>query len=156
MATIISQANVTMRMEVSGTVDDIDSFTSKVSTNPATPLSPSSTPAVTKKYSDKLTIGGSPTTLDLTSIGGEDWTGLKVQGFRAYAPATNSGDVTVEPNASNGYDLFKIATGEIGIPPGGHVEFLYPEGLADVGASDKSIDISGTTSDVLEFILIAG
>jgi len=127
-------------------------------------LNATSTPKVEKAPAVKLvTLAGSIVTIDLTAAeisGGrtEDMSAKKLVAFEISAPSTNTGDVTIEPGATNGYDLFG-ASGLLVFSPGQVLKSIISGAASSrdaVGASDKTIDISGTSGDLLYVVLYFG
>lgn len=131
--------------------------------NQSQSLGASSTPAVTKIafFDQALTAGAA--TIDLTALahnaGVVDGSGLKVQGMLFVNPAGNSA-VTITDGASNGYNLFGDASGQVTVPAHATVDsfllFFFPEGLQDIGGSDKTIDLAGTGTETFQIGLLLG
>lgn len=128
-------------------------------------LNASSVPAVSKVFSDTIALAAGAGTLDLTALPGPasttiDMTGLKVQLIKIKTPATNSGSIIVEhKDAATGYNLFgddNNSDESIECPPDSTRIFLYNEGLADVGAGDKDLKFTGTGTDGMQIMLVAG
>jgi hypothetical protein len=115
-----------------------------------------------------ITLGGSPTTLDLTAVAAlvipalatrtVDLTGKKLLAVALLAASTNTGEVTIAPGASNPYPLFgtgnerDLAPGEI------HMQTLTA--LANpkpaVSGTAKTITISGSSGNKLDLELYFG
>lgn len=128
-------------------------------------LTATSTPAVTKVFSDTIALAAGAGTLDLTSLAGPasttvDFTGLKVQIVKLKTPASNSGSIIVEhKDAATGYNLFgddNNSDESIEVPPGTVLIFIYNEALADVGANAKDLKFAGTGTDGMQIMLVAG
>lgn len=123
--------------------------------NPVLKLTNDTTPAVTKAVADKVTMTAGAAAIDLTSVPGigttQDLTGLKVQAILLIAPSTNGAAVTVAPAVSNGYAL-----GTHVLSPGARRQVYFAGGLAAVGGSAKAIDVTGTGTDQLHYLLVAG
>lgn len=119
-------------------------------------LNANSTPPVTKNAADTLAMSGGAATLDLTAISYNgttvDLTGLKVQSLLVRNDNDNA--ITISDGASNGYAL--NGGNDIVIPAGSVHQFTWNETLGDVGASAKNLDISGTGTDALKFVISAG
>lgn len=116
-------------------------------------------PATKCAYFSKAMSAGAGT-IDLAALTGTNGatvvgTGLKVQAFSFKNPTTNTGAITIEAGASNGYDIFG-ASGLVVLPVGAMVAMYVPEGTADIAGGDKDIDISGTTTETLECAFILG
>lgn len=99
-------------------------------------------------------------TIDLTSLEGingasVDFTGLKVRIAKFRNKAGNVDDITVSVGASNGYELAGSGFEET-LSAGQHAQHYLADSAPTVGASDKTIDVSGTGVEVLEVALIAG
>ena len=109
--------------------------------------------------SQALTAGAA--TIDLTSLtqsggGTFDATGLKLQVFQLKNGTGNAGAVTISDGASNGYNLFGDASGQVTCGVGGHIQWYQHDKLDDVGASDAEIDLSGTGTDSFDIIMVFG
>lgn len=124
-------------------------------------LTATSIPPVTKPpVSRKITLGGSPTDIDLTAVQGLavpasatrtlDMTGAKLTAFVLRADAENDDPVTVGPSGSNDYALFG-AGNEIDIPPGVQINGVCRAAseFPAVGGTAKIIRVSGTSGDIL-------
>lgn len=122
---------------------------------------PTSTIPVTKAYVTSKAMSGGAATIDLTSLtdisqSAADLTGLKVQALLCYNPASNAA-ITITEGASSGHSISASSSSwKVTIPPGGWFLFYGADGGQDVGASDKTWDISGTTTQALSIALIAG
>lgn len=117
-------------------------------------------PPVSKAAYPQHTQAASADTIDLTAIpsglqGTVDGTGLKVQLFRLYNTSTNTGTVTIEAGASNGYLLFGTA-GKVIVPIGGRITFEGYDSLPDVAAAAKNLTLTGTATDVYDIEIILG
>lgn len=115
--------------------------------------------AVTKAWRGIVALVAGEASLDLTDLPGiQDaitLAGLKVQAAQLRAPVGNTGAITIEPADSDGFPIG--GTGAvIVVPPGGEVTMYTPEGTPDVGASASDVDISGTGTDSIEIVLLAG
>jgi hypothetical protein len=132
-------------------------------------LNGNTTPKVDKPpVSLKITLGGSPTTINLTAIAGLalppsatrtlDMTGAKVVGVFLDAPATNVAAVNVAPGASTPYPLFGTGN-DVEIDRGETLGKAFG-GIASnkpaVSPTVKNIDVSGTAGDVLYIDLYLG
>lgn len=109
-------------------------------------------------FEQALTAGAA--TVDLTALvgsnaGAENMTGLKVQAAKFIAPATNTGPITVAVGASNGYNLLGANT-EFAVSPGQEVTILGNDATPDVGASAKTLDLTGTGTEKLQIAIVAG
>jgi hypothetical protein len=93
--------------------------------------------------------------VDLTALTGTnaatvDGTGLKLQVLRVKNLGAN--DLTISTGASNGYNF----GGPVVIKAGGIAMIYQPEGLPDVAAGVKNIDMAGTTTQTSEWTLVLG
>ena len=129
----------------------------------AATLSASSTVPATKVGALAVSLSGGAATLDLTSIthGSElnavTFSGLKVQLLKVRARSTNTDTVTIVDGASNGYNIFGDASGQITLSAGMEALFFYNEALADVSGSAKTIDFSSSDADaIVDIIIVAG
>lgn len=122
-------------------------------------LDASSTPAVTKAFSDTITMSGGTAKLDLTALPGPssttiDFSGLKVQLFKMKVATTNTLPVTCTVG-TNAYNIFGAADGSIDLHPGCTTMFEWNDQLDDVGASEE-ISFSGDTTGTFDIQLVAG
>ncbi len=125
-------------------------------------LNATSTVPATKPWSDDVQLSGGAVTLDLTALArpvlaNVDFTGLKVQLFKAKADATNTSAVKIDVGATNGYNIFGAATSEVDLFPGDQCLFQFTDQLPDVGSGAKDIDLSSSDVDAkIIFELVAG
>ena len=118
-------------------------------------LHAASTPPATLKYADTIT---GPKTLDLTALvdpvsGTVDGSGLKVQALKAVNLSETTA-LVIAKGASNGYELNGAAA--ITLPALGEVLLYFADGLADVAAGVKTIDITAGAAEEFEIMLILG
>lgn len=128
--------------------------------NTTTTLTASTTPPVSKYSAGRATMTAGAATIDLTSLpdsngvaGQVNFTGLKVNAYKFTNPGAN--DIVVTEGASNGYPLHGAAF-LFRVRPGEEVTYLGADVGTDVAAADRTIDITGTGTQYLEFELIAG
>lgn len=119
-----------------------------------------STPPVTKEAVFQKAMTAGAATIDLTALTGLNgasvtFTGLKVQSVKFRNKATNANDITITEGASNGYELLGNGFTLI-LKPGQEAQFYLNDAAPDVGGSAKTIDISGTGTQVLEVAMVAG
>lgn len=122
-------------------------------------LSSSTTPAITEVVSVLVTLSGGAATVDFTSLtkaggGSLDTTGLKLQA--AYFEVPGSSSMTISDGATNGYNIFGDASGQVTIPGTGSLGFYFPEGLDDVATADATIDFAGTGTDTCKCVFLFG
>lgn len=115
-------------------------------------LNGSSTVPLSKASYQVYTLSGGAASIDLTALLGvndvsQDATGLKVQTLIVDNPSSNP--ITLSPGASNPYALFG-AGNDLVVPAGAVMSFYFADQLADVGASAKTIDLSGTGTDTIK------
>lgn len=122
-------------------------------------LTASTSQPVTKVGGGELTMSAGAGTINLaalTGVGGTvDMTGLKVQSAFFRNKSTNANPITIVVGASNGYELLG-ATMNIVLQPGQWIAIDGNEQTPDVASADRTIDISGTASQVLEYQIVAG
>lgn len=124
---------------------------------PATTFTGTTSVPVANVASDKLALTAGAATIDLTAVPGsvstQDLTGLKVQWIMLH----NSGTavMTISPGATNPYPLFGTGN-SVELPAGGRLMMFFNETLPDVAAAVKDIDIAGTGTDVLNYVISAG
>lgn len=118
------------------------------------------TPAATEWVANEYTMSGGALTIDLTSLTGTNGRSVSLNGLRPRLvkiknKATNANSITIAEGASNGYPLFG-ASRSVTLLPGEELQYLYSSSCTAVGSSDKTIDISGTGSQVLQMAILAG
>lgn len=125
-------------------------------------LNASSTPPATKVSAVTHALTAGAKTIDLTVLpgteGNQDCTGLKLQLLLLENPAGNAA-ITIGKGASNGYALFgttNTVTVAAAATQAGYLAFFFPEGLPDVAAGAKTIDVSGTGTQEFNLILVLG
>lgn len=125
-------------------------------------LSGSTTPAVTKYASKQLALTDGAATLDLTALTGwgtnganVDATNLKLQLLRVYNPAANTGVMNLAEGASNGYEALGDAW-SVDITPGAWAMVYLADDAPDVDGTHKTIDITGSGTEVLDIELVFG
>ena len=133
--------------------------------NLAKTLRPSgTTPTVTKAWRDQITIGGSGTeTLDLTALDRGNvpavtFAGLYIICWLLVGAADNSVGVTMAPASVTPYD-FSGGAGDVwrAMPDGGIAFGYAPANTETVSSGVRDqIDLSGTTGDTVEILLVAG
>lgn len=128
-------------------------------------LNATSTPAVTKTFSDTLNLTAGAATLDLTSLSGPagttvDFTDLKVHLVKLSCPSTNTAGITVDRGAANAYNLFgadNSTAEQVEVLPGATCEFFHGNNeTEDVDATHKSVQFAGTGTEAIDVILVAG
>jgi 2-succinyl-5-enolpyruvyl-6-hydroxy-3-cyclohexene-1-carboxylate synthase len=131
----------------------------KYNTGPTT-LSAATTPAASKVAEFEAALTAGAASIDLSALVGTNGatvvgTGLKVQAFKFRAKSTNTGPITIAKGASDGYGLLGAAF-SVALAPGAEMQSLTAGGSPAVGSSAKTLDLSGTGTDVLEVAIILG
>lgn len=128
-------------------------------------LTASSTVPVTKTYSQTKSLVASASSLDLDALPGPKSTtisfnGLKVQFVIISCPSGNSGGITFDKAAVEGYNLFgadNASDESVEVMPGGIEMRFIPNNGEDVASNSKDkVDITGTGTDSFSIILVAG
>jgi hypothetical protein len=123
-------------------------------------LNETSTPPVAKgSYQDIPLVAGAKT-LDLAALVGANsaavnGTGLRVQTIKIRNKATNANAMTIAKGASNGYDGLG-ANFSITLVPGAEMLVLLNDGGTDIGATNKTLDVAGTLTQVVEVGIVMG
>jgi hypothetical protein len=144
--TFASSADNTVTYSMSNTSFVIDSGT---------------TPPATKHATYEVTMTAGAATIDLRALVGAagsavDGNGLKVQAVKFINKTGNANAITIEEGASNGYALFGAGF-TVTLPNAGSWIMAYlKDGSADISATDKTIDISGTDAQVLQVQFVLG
>lgn len=123
-------------------------------------LNASSTPPVTDVASGEQAMTAGAATLNLAAIAGgygttKNFTGLKVQTAKFRNKSTNAAVITISEGASNGYALLG-ASWLIRLLPGQEITLYGNDATPDVAAADRTIDIAGTGTEILEYHITAG
>lgn len=122
------------------------------------------TPTWEQVWSDTVDLSGGAASLDLTALARQspladvDFTGLSVVAFGLAGAIANTNPITVAGSASNPYELFGGSTEQVDVEPGQIVLMADTTGanLAAVSGTVKAIDLSGTGTEQLHVLLIAG
>lgn len=121
-------------------------------------LTSATTPPITKCAFFLGTLTAGALTIDLTALTGTnggtvDGSGLKVQAIHLKNLGANA--MTFAVGASNGYDL---AGSGFSVTLAQNQDFLFygNDATPDIGASDKTIDVSGTGSQTFECSILLG
>lgn len=123
-------------------------------------INATSTVPATKVVSFLQALTAGTATIDLTALTGANGasvtlSGLKVQYFYMKATATNTGAITATEGASNGYEL--LGNGwTLAVADGMAVAVWGEDETPDVAAGAKTIDLSGTGSETVEIMIVAG
>ncbi len=126
-------------------------------------LDANSTPPASKHASYEKALSSGTGTIDLTALPGVtaeetvNGTGLKVQQLKFRNKSTNANKITVAKGASNGYGL--CASGDswsFVLSPNQSITFYGDDAAPDIGSGAKTIDLTGTGSQVLEVAIVMG
>jgi hypothetical protein len=123
-------------------------------------LNPNTTPGVDTPVYQQFALSAGAVTIDLTSLTGPGGAAVSLNGkkvvlIRFSNPSTNANSITVKKGATNGYAGLD-ASFSVTIPPGGDVTFYSGGGSSAVGASNKTLDLTGTASQVLNVSVVGG
>ena len=126
--------------------------------NSSAQLDANTTPPVTKTAVFLATLSGGALTLDLTALTGTngiavDGTGLKVQLFKIKNKGANN--LTVKFGASNPYNLLGASWTMI-LAQNQEISFYGNDASPDISSSAKNIDLSGTTTQTSEVVIVMG
>ena len=115
---------------------------------------------VTKVAAFEKALAAGVGTIDLTALTGSNgatvtFNGLKVQCAKFINKVGNTGAITIQEGAVNGYALGGAAFKWI-LQVGQELTLYGKEAAPDVAAADLAIDIAGTGTEVLQCILVAG
>ena len=115
---------------------------------------------VSKVAAYEKAMSGGAGTIDLTAVLGSAGAtvtgdGLKVQFVKLRARATNANDITIVQGASNSYPLFGSSF-SITLKPGQEILASLNNAAGTIGSGAKTIDISGTGSQVLQVEFVMG
>lgn len=155
-------ATATVEETLETNVDSLGATTARQIThnafNESAALTASTTPPVTKVACFIATLSGGALTINLASLTGTngatvDMTGLKVQVLRVKNLGANN--LTIVPGGSNGIDLFGVSS-SVTVYPSGHVMFYFNDASPDVASGDRTLDLTGTTTQTSEWTIVAG
>lgn len=119
-----------------------------------------STPAITKRARLAYTMTAGAATIDLRALIGTngaavDGNGLRAQFVKIINPITNANAITISKGASNGYDGLGSSF-SIALVPGGELLVKLNDGGADIGATNKTLDLAGVGSQVITGEVLMG
>ena len=127
-----------------------------------TTLNSGTTPPVSKKSFGTLTLSSGAGTIDLTSLPDQNGTAgavtfdsLRLATVFLRNKSTNANPITIAKGASNGCTSLGSAF-SITLQVGESMELLAQNLAAVVDSTHKTLDVSGTGSQVLEFSFTAG
>lgn len=128
--------------------------------NLATTINSGTGVPATKQAFKQLAMTAGAATIDLRNLvgvngGAQDGNGLKVQAIIFRGKSDNANPITVAYGASNGYALLGSSF-TFDLKPGQMLMAFLNEAAPDINSSAKTIDISGTGSQVLEYQLVMG
>lgn len=114
---------------------------------------------VTKQAAFEVTMSSGTATINLAALTGAlgatvDGTGLKVQVIKLKNKATNANAIRVVEGASNGYAFG--GTFDITLPVGAEATMFFNEAAADIASGDRTIDVTGTGTQVLQVHVVMG
>lgn len=125
-------------------------------------LNSGSTPAATAVAAFQKALTAGAATIDLTALPltgatsqTQSFNGLKLRAAKFRNPSSNSGAITIQTGASNGYAPFGTA-GVVVLSPGQSALVNYESDAAAVSSTVKNIGLSGTGTEALDVILVAG
>ena len=123
-------------------------------------LNANSTPSIAQVASGQKLMSAGAGTIDLTAVPSTNGAtyngnGQKVVAFEIQALATNAGNITVKFGASNPYNIFG-ASGQCTLVPGECIVNYKVSGGQAIGGTTKNIDLSGTTTDGISYIITMG
>lgn len=124
-------------------------------------LTGSSSPPVSKIAEGRKALSGGLGTIDFSAITGangatQDMTGLKPRFAIFRNPSTNTGSMVIADGASNGHNFFGDGNGQITLLVGQWVILYFAGNAAAVASGDKTIDLSGTGTESLDYWLVFG
>ena len=124
-------------------------------------LDSTTTPPVTKVWSDTVALSAGAKTLDLQALVNDnlpnvDFTGLKVQVFMMSCPESNANLITLTPGASNGYSLGGSGSMKWVVQPGDALIFYSIDLQPDVASADSELDFAGTGTETFDILMAAG
>lgn len=116
---------------------------------------------VTKQTAFEQALSSGTAIIDLTALTGLteeetiDGTGLKVQLCKLVNPDTNANAITIAEGASNGYAMLGASFSLI-LLPGQSMTLNLDEAAPNIASGDRTIDLTGTGSQVLNVQLVMG
>lgn len=119
-----------------------------------------STPPCTIRAGADVALDAGSGTLDLTALVGTngvavDGSGLRVQFAKFLNPSTNANPITIAIGASDGYDGFGDAFG-VTLAPGAEILLRTMDAGSNIGATKKTLDLTGTGTQALSYEIVMG
>jgi hypothetical protein len=126
-----------------------------------TSMGASTSPPASKVAAYDVTLSTGAATIDLTALpqaggGTQSVNGLLARYLVFVNPVSNANNITIADGASNGYLVFGDASGQITLKPGQFCILFCAGNAQTVGGSNKTIDITGTGSQVLRMLALFG
>lgn len=115
---------------------------------------------VTKVAGFQKALAAGVATIDLTALVGTngqavDGTGLRVEALKVRNPLANANPITIKIGASNGYDGFGT-TFALTLAPGATALLKPLDAGSDIGATKKTLDLTGTLVQALDVLVVLG
>lgn len=145
----------------SGVTFSSDAILTHALTDLGLALTGSSSPPVSKIAEGRKALSGGAGTLDFAAIPGangatQDMTGLKPRFAILRNPSTNTGSMVVADGATNGHNFFGDGSGQVTLLVGHWIILYFAGNAAAVASVDKTIDITGTGTESLDYFLVFG
>lgn len=123
-------------------------------------LTATTTPPVTVHAVGSQALSSGTASIDLTSLTGLNGVSVSLSGLKPRAilfenPAANANSITIAKGASNGYTGLGSSF-SITLQPGQKAFFLLDSSGTAVSGSVKTLDLSGTGSQSLNYQTVAG
>ena len=161
---VLFNSGVTVTETATGTyVSSADNTITLNGMNDSSTYTASTSVPVTKATAYQLTMSSGTGTIDLTALPGLTadetivGTGLKLQMLKLRNLSTNANAITCAKGASNGYGLpVAGTTWTVTLSPGQSITFFGNDSAPDVASGAKTIDVTGTASQILEVTAVLG
>lgn len=122
-------------------------------------LNSGTTPDAEKVATMQVAMTAGAVTLDLTALthraAAVSFSGKKARFIIFRNPATNANAITIVEGGSNGNALLGAGF-SVTLEPGQAIGAYLADAAPTVGGSDKTLDITGTGSQALDVVMIAG
>jgi len=167
MADSISKVETDLKLKVTMTKDlGIDGATNpeivqETGTNAKADFSPTTTVPMSVVWTDTRTFATTES-LDLTALpqanfsANVDMTGLRVQVIKIIAASSNGANIQIDKSGVNGYFIWGASADSVTLLPGCAIEMVCNNNMPLIGATAKSIDVSGTGTLTYDIQIVAG
>lgn len=160
MAVSVTYSNILNVVETVGTIPGVSDGNGNVTHNAfnySKTLNASSSPTASQGLSFEKSLSGGAATIDFTSFTGTNGAtynldALRLRVLMIKAKSTNAANIVVAEGGTNGLSIGGTVTAYVG----GSVTLDFGSSGPLIGASDKTLDLTGSGTETLQITVVAG